>query len=407
MTSCAVALAGVAAGAPAAFAQSGGAALSTSTPSVDSVTCRSGCADAETVEPGGTVTLRGRNLDRATAVVFLGGRGGKDDVRVAIAARSATRVDVRVPARARSGEVAAVTAAGAASRSAGGPSIRVKKAGSGAPTPVLAPVRGLAQLEAGVATRRVGKVTSAVAVAYVSRAAGPVAVRLDLVRVADGLSVFTDERVAAPGAQQTLSWNGRAEGGLALDGRYEVRLSVSEASASHADAPETASLTAGGAAPAANEPPPGAVRVGAFTFVSAVFPVRGAHSYGQGQARFGAGRSGHSHEGQDVMAKCGTPVVAARGGIVSQSTYHSAAGNYVVIDDPVTGESHAYMHFRERALVDRGDTVQTGEQIGFVGTTGSSSACHLHFELWTAPGWYRGGSPLDPLATLKRWDKLS
>ena len=49
-------------------------------------------------------------------------------------------------------------------------------------------------------------------------------------------------------------------------------------------------------------------------------------------ARFGAGRGGHSHQGQDVMAKCGTKLVAARGGIVKFSGYHSAAGNYVVID---------------------------------------------------------------------------
>jgi murein DD-endopeptidase MepM/ murein hydrolase activator NlpD len=52
-------------------------------------------------------------------------------------------------------------------------------------------------------------------------------------------------------------------------------------------------------------------------------------------------------------------------------------------------------------------TVRTGEPIGAVGSTGSSTACHLHFELWTAPGWYEGGSPIDPLALLRKWDSYS
>jgi murein DD-endopeptidase MepM/ murein hydrolase activator NlpD len=43
--------------------------------------------------------------------------------------------------------------------------------------------------------------------------------------------------------------------------------------------------------------------------------------------------------------------------------------------------------------------------IGYVGDTGDASECHLHFELWDAPGWYEGGRPVDPLALLKRWDR--
>ena len=50
-----------------------------------------------------------------------------------------------------------------------------------------------------------------------------------------------------------------------------------------------------------------------FRFLDHKFPVRGKHDYGQEMARFGAGRSGHSHQGHDVFAKCGTPLVAARG----------------------------------------------------------------------------------------------
>ncbi len=123
--------------------------------------------------------------------------------------------------------------------------------------------------------------------------------------------------------------------------------------------------------------------------------------------RFGAGRSGHTHQGQDVMADCGTPLAAARGGIVQYSGYQSAAGNYVVIDGRGTGYDTAYMHLREPSPLQTGDPVRTGQPIGVVGDTGDATACHLHFELWTAPGWYEGGSPVDPLPYLKMWDSYS
>jgi murein DD-endopeptidase MepM/ murein hydrolase activator NlpD len=144
-----------------------------------------------------------------------------------------------------------------------------------------------------------------------------------------------------------------------------------------------------------------------FDLFGYAFPVLGAHDFGSSGARFGAGRSGHTHEGQDVMAKCGTPLVAARGGRVQYSGYQSAAGNYVIIDGKGTGYDTGYMHLLEPSPLREGMTVRTGEPIGLVGSTGSSTACHLHFEIWTAPGWYEGGSPIDPLGYLKKWDSYS
>jgi hypothetical protein len=38
------------------------------------------------------------------------------------------------------------------------------------------------------------------------------------------------------------------------------------------------------------------------------------------------------------------------------------------------------------------------------GDTGDADGCHLHFEIWTAPGWYTGGHPIDPLPFLEAWD---
>lgn len=130
-----------------------------------------------------------------------------------------------------------------------------------------------------------------------------------------------------------------------------------------------------------------------------VFPVTGKYDFGTETNTFGGGRG---HEGQDILAKCGLPVVSALSGEIQHVAFQSAAGNYVVVqaDD---GTSQAYMHLREPSTWKKGQPVKAGEQIGVVGSTGRSTACHLHFELWTAPGWYLGGEPIDPLPSLKAW----
>jgi len=314
----------------------------------------------------------------------------------------------RGPGRARSvvtiGTALALLGAGAATASAGsGGAGLAAPAPKRAAAPALEPVRGLPQLSASLGLRKVSRrAASAVTLRYASRAGGPLLVRVDVVRLADGLSVFQDQRLAQPGAAQAVRWSGRAGDGVALDGGYELRVSVGDAAAS-----SRTSVSPGGAAPEGAPPPPGSASVGRFTFVGAVFPVRGEHGFGEEAARFGAGRGGRSHEGQDVMAACGTPLVAARGGVVTWRARHARAGNYLVIHDPITGQDHMYAHLRARALVKRGQRVETGQPIGVVGDTGSASACHLHFEVWTAPGWYKGGAPVDPLPALLRWDRVS
>jgi len=300
--------------------------------------------------------------------------------------------------------------AGNAAAATGGAGLADPDAQRAAPSPaqvapVLAPVASIPQLAAGVAFRRISKrAVSAATLTYVSHARSAQRVRVDVVRLADGYSVFTDERTVDPEAPQRIAWNGRASGGLALDGRYQLRIALAAGAGASST---TSAVPGGGASPEAAPPPPGSAGVRTFTFVGAVFPVRGPHDYGQGGAAFGAGRAGHMHEGQDVMADCGTPLVAARGGVVAMRAYQALAGNYLVIQDPITGQSNMYAHLREPASVRRGQRVETGQPIGVVGDTGDASACHLHFELWTAPGWYRGGEPIDPLPTLKRWDRFS
>ncbi|MGH2982220.1 MAG: M23 family metallopeptidase [Solirubrobacterales bacterium] len=135
-----------------------------------------------------------------------------------------------------------------------------------------------------------------------------------------------------------------------------------------------------------------------------VFPILGPHSYGGAGSRFGAGRSGHSHQGQDVMASCGTPLVSVMDGTVDYAGYQGAAGNYIVIDNNGSSTDFVYMHLAYPALVRKINApVAAGQQIGAVGATGNAQGCHLHFEYWQGD-WYGGGSPIDPLPYLRAWD---
>jgi murein DD-endopeptidase MepM/ murein hydrolase activator NlpD len=128
-----------------------------------------------------------------------------------------------------------------------------------------------------------------------------------------------------------------------------------------------------------------------------VFPVLGKVSYGGFANRFGGGRG---HDGHDVFADCGTPLVAAAAGKVTGAKYHGAAGNYVVIRTE-SGREHFYAHLRLPAAVEVGERVDAGDRLGSVGDSGNAWDCHLHFEVWTAPGWYRGGHAIDPLPFLR------
>lgn len=86
-----------------------------------------------------------------------------------------------------------------------------------------------------------------------------------------------------------------------------------------------------------------------------------------------------THTGVDIAAPNGTKIFAARGGVIITSAYNSSYGNYVVVGHD-GGQSTLYAHMSRRA-VNEGDVVAQGQVIGYVGTTGSSTGYHLHFEL--------------------------
>jgi len=215
--------------------------------------------------------------------------------------------------------------------------------------------------------------------------------RIDVVNAnGEAIKTFYRENVA-PNVASKVRWDGTTnEGRPARNGRYSFRIGPQGESAPAArKATSSTSLSLG------------------FSFYGYAFPILGKHEFSLGAGRFGAPRSGHTHEGQDVMAACGTPLVAARGGTAQYAGYQSAAGNYIVIDGRGTGYDFMYAHLAEPSPLQTGETVRTGQPIGIVGDTGDAQGCHLHFEMWTPPGWYEGGEPIDPLPYLEKWDKYS
>ena len=87
----------------------------------------------------------------------------------------------------------------------------------------------------------------------------------------------------------------------------------------------------------------------------------------------------HSHTGIDLPAPRNTKIYASKSGVVVTSTYNRSYGNYVVVSHS-DGTSTLYAHMNKRNATE-GQTVKQGAVIGYVGTTGSSTGNHLHFEI--------------------------
>jgi murein DD-endopeptidase MepM/ murein hydrolase activator NlpD len=149
----------------------------------------------------------------------------------------------------------------------------------------------------------------------------------------------------------------------------------------------------------------GGSRAGSVVVHSHYFPVRGQHFERGAIGLFGAPRSGgRTHEGFDVVAACGTPLAAARGGRVVKSVYDPVLyGNLLIVRSGATHRDYWYAHLARRSRFGRGARVRTGERIGRVGATGNARTvgCHLHFEI------HAHGRPLDPARELHAWDRWS
>lgn len=177
---------------------------------------------------------------------------------------------------------------------------------------------------------------------------------------------------------QRVRWNGKRGGdnGWAPNGLFAFR--VREANGAMADSSRVS----------------GRQR---FEFYKHRFPLPATNEWGDSM---GAGRN---HQGQDLFARCGARVLAARGGRIKHRAFHRAAGYYLVVAGRGTRKDYVYMHLQKRNRPKQGARVRTGQRIGHNGETGNASGCHLHFELWSGPGWYSGGRAINPTPPLRRW----
>ena len=385
--------------APAAAAQtsggSGGGSVYVATPKVSKVTCLRKCASRHRARGGSVLKVSGSELAGVNALTYLGSHGSGDDVTVRVRAGSNTRVQARVPLGAVTGPITLTTSSGG--HSAPSRAVLILPPLPPEPNPELSPVpgprmSGAPQLETGTSrTKAFVDARPGVKFSFRLSGASAAALKVELVSAADGSVVKTwTPQEAAPDQVQSVSWNGRIGRSMARPGRYSFRLTAASADGAEARSSQT-----------------GDVQRDAFDLYDHIFPIRGPHDFGGAGARFGASRTGHIHQGQDTFAKCGTRMVAARGGRVQFKQYHAAAGHYIVIDGDGTDVDYVYMHLDQPSPFSPGDRVYTGQTIGAVGDSGDAQGCHLHFEMWSGPGWYDGGKPFDPLPSLQAWDSWS
>ena len=276
--------AGLVAPASASAAAGAGGAFASSPATIKSAACVAGCASADAAKPGSLLRIRGKSMGDVAKIVFLGGGGHGDNATVGVLKARRESVDVLVPEKATSGRLRAVNGDG------------TRSAASRAVVSVQRGATSSAALDVRVIGRRVYYDAARPArIDLLARRA--MAVTVALVRVADGATVMGWPVALAGEVVSSVTWDGRVAGAAQPAGRYEFRVFDG--------------ITAPGVAAAQA---PTALASGGFDLVDHIFPVRGRHTYGSGQAAFGAQRNGHTHQGHDVFARCGTPMVAARGG---------------------------------------------------------------------------------------------
>lgn len=192
---------------------------------------------------------------------------------------------------------------------------------------------------------------------------------------------------AAAARQAQLSASSGSGGGIALAAPAPAASSSSNSSSTNATsnntaqgatAPAPAAAPAPAPAPVPASPPPS--NAGGI-----VCPVAGPHAFAD---TWGAARSGgRSHEGVDMMAGRGVPLVAVESGY-AQFKSTRLGGNSVWVNGN-SGTRYFYAHLS--AWEGSSRNVSQGEVIGYVGATGNTSANHLHFEVH--PG---GGRAVNP-----------
>lgn len=147
-------------------------------------------------------------------------------------------------------------------------------------------------------------------------------------------------------------------------------------------------------------------------------PTKGVLTQGYGETAFARyGYQGKFHNGIDIGAPIGTEIRSSESGTIvavgDQDQYcrRGAYGKYIVIAHE-NNLTTLYAHL-SRYVVQRGDKVEKGQLVGYVGYTGYATGPHLHFTVYAGPTFYMGasrvcgpmplGGDLNPLNYLEQW----
>lgn len=93
------------------------------------------------------------------------------------------------------------------------------------------------------------------------------------------------------------------------------------------------------------------------------------------------GNPAEFHTGQDFASPCGTQVLSAAAGTVTYAKWHEGGGGWRIEVTHPGGLKTTYNHLASFAAAE-GKKVERGDLIAYAGTTGASTGCHLHFEVW-------------------------
>lgn len=178
------------------------------------------------------------------------------------------------------------------------------------------------------------------------------------------------------------------------------------ASAAPLEAPSPSPAPPDGAHTTASDPAPktapAASPVAARSFVSPLAPKSYRLTSPRGPRCMPTNGATTEHLGQDMGAANGSAISAATDGVVvATRNGTSSASGYVVIESIIDGRrmQFAYIHqWRGDKYVSVGSRVRAGQRVGDVGSSGPSTAPHLHFEVWE--GSFMRGMALDPIAYL-------
>lgn len=212
-------------------------------------------------------------------------------------------------------------------------------------------------------------------------------------------SVAVDKRIAERVAAQKAAEAAAAKKAAAQKAAEEAAARKAAAAKASADSAKRSSAASKPQAPAARPQAPAAQpqanrAPAASSPTGFTRPVAGRLSSAFGMRLHPVLGIRKLHDGTDFAAGCGTPLRAAAAGRVSERYFNRGYGNRLMIDHGkvngkyvTTGYNHA-----TRYTVRVGERVAQGEIVGYVGTTGYSTGCHLHLMVW------ENGSKVNPMA---------